>query len=179
MEKQMETERLVVRRFRETDWEDLYEYLSDERVVEYEPYPPLTKMQCRQAAASRMESDDFWAVCLKVDGKMIGNVYLAGRDQKNWEVGYVFNHIYQKQGYATEAVVALISDIFCNQNAHRVYAECNPENVSSWRLLERVGFHREAHLRKNVYFNCSGDGTPLWQDTYIYGLLEDEWQSEI
>ena len=35
---QLETERLVIRRFKEEDWKDLYEYLSDEEVVRYEPY---------------------------------------------------------------------------------------------------------------------------------------------
>lgn len=37
-----ETERLVLRRYQEEDLQDLFEYLSDKEVVEYEPYRPLT-----------------------------------------------------------------------------------------------------------------------------------------
>lgn len=171
----METKRLIIRRFQIDDWHDLHEYLSDERVVKYEPYPPQTEAQCQQVAEQRVESEDFWAVCLKDTRKLIGNVYLAKQGHQNWEVGYVFNHAFQNQGYATEAVKALLDALFCNEDAHRVFAECNPENTSSWRLLERIGFQKEGHLRKNIYFGCASDDAPLWQDTFIYGLLKEDW----
>lgn len=174
----MDTQRLTIRRFRADDWEDLYEYLSDERVVRYEPYPALTQGQCREAAEHHAASEDFWAVCLRENGKLIGNVYLSEKGQTGWEIGYVFSYAYQGNGYAAEAVRALIGKIFDGQAAHRVCASCNPENTRSWQLLERVGFRREGHLRKNVSFRCSEDGSPLWQDTYIYGLLREEWPTE-
>lgn len=170
----IKTERLDIRRFTADDWKDLHEYLSEERVVRYEPYLPFTEEQSREAAADRAVSKDFWAVCLKENGKLIGNVYLAEGEQQNWEVGYVFNYAYQKKGYATEAVKALMDKIFRENNAHRIYANCDPENHDSWKLLEGVGFHREGHLRKNVFFHCAADGAPLWKDTFIYGYLKDD-----
>jgi len=171
----MITDRLHIRRFIADDWAELYEYLSDKRVVEYEPYPPLTETQCKEAAEHHAKSKDFWAVCLKANNKLIGNVYLSEKEQGNWEIGYIFNFAYQNMGYATEAAKALISTIFSENNAHRVFANCDPENVPSWELLERIGFQREAHLRKNVYFHTSEGGLPLWKDTFIYGLLKEEW----
>lgn len=42
------------------------------------------------------------------------------------------------------------------QGVRRVVAMCNPENVDSWRLLERLGFSRESHLRQNVFFRRDG-----------------------
>lgn len=171
----METERLYIRRFTTDDWMDIYEYLSDERVVEYEPYPPLSEAQSKEAAEQRAASKDFWAVCLKESGKLIGNVYLSEQEQQNWEVGYVFGFSYQNAGYATEAVKALLDMIFQDQNAHRVFANCDPNNTRSWKLLERIGFQREGHLRKNVFFHRAENGNPLWKDTYIYGLLQEEW----
>lgn len=170
----METERLILRRFVRDDWKDLYEYLSDENVVRYEPYPPMTPEQCKTAAKNRASSDDFWAVCLKESGKLIGNIYLAKAEQDNWEIGYVYNQAFQRKGYASEAVQAMTTYAFLHCDAHRIFAQCNPENVASWKLLERVGFRREGHLRKNVYFNCAKNGTPLWQDTYIYGMLKEK-----
>lgn len=171
----METQRLLLRSFADDDWADLYEYLSDEEVVRYEPYPPLTEAQCREECERRAASDAFWAVCLRDGGKLIGNVYLAEGEQLNWEVGYVFNRHYQNKGYATEAVTALINVLFTEHRAHRVYAQCNPDNAGSWKLLKRIGFRREAHLKKNCYFHLDGDGAPIWQDTYIYGILQEEW----
>lgn len=172
----IETKRLYIRRFEAEDWADLYEYMSDEIVVKYEPYPPLTEAQCRHIAKSRAESDEFWAVCLKGKHKVIGNIYVSAKEQSIWEIGFVFNFSYQKMGYATESVEALAGGLFTEKGAHRIFAMCNPENIRSWKLLERVGFQREGLLRQNVYFKFSKDGAPLWQDTYIYGLLKEEWQ---
>ena len=56
-----------------------------------------------------------------------------------------------------ESCKALISQAF-SIGVHRIYAECDPDNSSSWKLLETLGFHREAHFRKNVYFWKSGAG---------------------
>ena len=46
-------------------------------------------------------------------------------------------------------------------------AYCHPDNVNSWHLLERLGFKREAHLRRDIWFRKDEAGAPIWQDTYI------------
>jgi RimJ/RimL family protein N-acetyltransferase len=169
----LETERLILRRFCLEDWKDLHEYLSDPEVVCYEPYEVFTESQSREEAARRSGDGDFWAVSLKDGGKVIGNLYLSAGEFHSYELGYVFNRAYQGQGYATESARTLIKRIF-DDGAHRVTAMCNPENVKSWRLLERLGFEREGHLRRNVFFRTDRDGRPVWQDTFIYGLLGGE-----
>ena len=59
--------------------------------------------------------------------------------------------------------------------ARRIVAMCNPENTSSWKLLERLHMRREGHLRKNIYFKRDEQGKPIWNDTYEYAILLDEW----
>ena len=59
--------------------------------------------------------------------------------------------------------------------AHRVYAECDPRNTASWKLLEKVGMRREAHLKKNIWFHRDAHGAPIWKDTYIYAITEDDF----
>jgi RimJ/RimL family protein N-acetyltransferase len=173
----VETERLLIRRFSLDDWRDLFEYLSQEDVVKFEPYDVFTEEASKQEAGRRAGDNNFWAVCLKNNSKLIGNVYLSKQDFNTWELGYVFNKNYHGTGYATEAAKALVDDIFRNQNARRVVAMCNPLNESSWKLLERLGFRREGHLHQNIYFKKDKAGNPLWIDTYEYGLLADEWLS--
>ena len=58
--------------------------------------------------------------------------------------------------------------------AHRIYAECDPRNEASWRLLERAGMNREAHFRQNLFFRRAADGSPVWKDTYVYAMLKAE-----
>lgn len=171
----METERLIIRRFNTDDWQDLYEYLSDENVVRYEPYDILSMDKCRQEAINRAGNEAFWAVCLKDSGKLIGNLYFSKQDFDTWELGYVFNAKFHNNGYATEAAKFLVDIAFKEWGAYRITAMCNPLNTSSWRLLERLNMRREGHLIKNIYFKKDENGNPLWSDTYEYGILSTEW----
>jgi len=171
----METERLIIRRFCINDWNDLYEYLSQEETVKYEPYELFTEEASKDEALKRSENDSFWAVCLKSSGKLIGNIYLAEQAFETWELGYVFNVEFLGYGYATEAARALIDYSFEEKAAHRIVAMCNPLNERSWRLLERLGMRREGTLLQNIYFKKNEQGFPIWQDTYEYAILCTEW----
>ena len=167
---QLQTQRLILRRYRETDLNDLYEYLSDAQVVKFEPYKPMSMDEVRENLAWRISTDEMIAIVCAAGGKMIGNVYLGKRDFDSLEIGYVLNRRFWGMGYAAEACGALISLAF-QQGAHRIYAECDPENSASWRLLERLGFRREGHLQQNVSFWTDKLGTPIWKDTYVYARL--------
>lgn len=165
-----ETERLILRRYTERDFDDLFEYLSDAEVVKFEPYKAMTAEETRENLKWRIETDEMIAVELKENHKMIGNIYLGKRDFNSREIGFVFNRNFWGKGYAKESCRAIIEHAF-QDGVHRIFAECDPENPNSWRLLESLGFEREAHLKQNVYFWTDEQGNPLWKDTYIYSLL--------
>ena len=166
----IETDRLILRNFEEKDLEDLYAMLSDGEVVKYEPYLPMDREAVKQELLQRMGSDEFLAMELKENGRVIGNVYLGKRPFDSAELGYLLARAYWKQGYAGEACRAAVEQVF-NGGVHRIYAECDPENAASWRLLERLGFEREARLKQNVFFWRDREGNPIWKDTFIYGKL--------
>ena len=69
----------------------------------------------------------------------------------------------------------MVNYVFNNMNARRVVAMCNPLNVPSWKLLERLGLRREGHLIQNIYFKTNSLGQAIWSDTYEYGILSTEW----
>ncbi len=169
------TDRLMIRKFEETDWKDLYEYLSDEVVVKYEPYDVYSEEDARRDAKHRSNNDCFYAVCIKETGKLIGNLYLSKGDFDTWELGYVFNRKHWGKGYATESAKALVDTAFTQFGARRIIAMCNPLNEDSWKLLERLGMRREGTLLQNVYFKKDKEGNPIWSDTYEYGILKSEW----
>ena len=166
----LETKRLILRRYNADDFNDLYEYLSDNEVVKFEPYKAMTAEETKDNLKWRIETDEMIAVELKENHKMIGNVYLGKRDFNSLEIGYVFNRKYWGNGYAKESCEALVQYSFRN-GTHRKFAECDPDNENSWRLLEAIGFEREAHLKQNVYFWTDEQGNPIWKDTYIYAKL--------
>ena len=165
-----ETDRLILRRYKESDLNDLFEYLSNPNVVEFEPYKPMTIEEVKDNLKWRISTDEMIAVELKSNNKMIGNVYLGKRDFNSLEIGFVFNESYWKNGYAKESCEKLLELAFDN-GIHRVFAECDPNNKNSWGLLERMGFIREGHLRQNVYFFKDENNNPIWKDTLIYSKL--------
>ena len=168
--KEIETNRLILRQFRATDYDDLYEYLSQLREDEFEGYPGITYENGREHLKYRIESEEFYAMELKESGKVIGNIYYGNRDFESKEVGYIVNKDFQRKGYACEALSAVIENAF-KEGIHRIYAECDPRNACSWKLLEKVGLEREAHLKQNIYFHKDENGNPIWKDTYIYARL--------
>ena len=166
-----ETERLILRRYRREDLQDLFEYVSDSEVVKYEPYKAMTLEEARENLEWRIGTDEMIAV--ELNHKMIGNIYMGKREFDAREIGYVFHRDYWGHGYAAESCKALIQQAF-SDGIHRIYAECDPSNERSWKLLEALGFQREAHFRRNVYFWKDETGEPIWKDTYVYAVLNPE-----
>lgn len=179
----LETERLILRPFCDSDGKDLYGYLSREEVVRFEPYPVFSLEEANKEAKKRALDPAFVAVCLRDPegpGKLIGNLWHAADgapDWRTWEIGYVFHSDFQGKGYATEAGSRLLEYLFCSLGAERVTAMCDPQNVKSWRLLERLGMRREGHLLHNVFFHRDDEGRPVWKDTYLYAILRSEFHS--
>lgn len=168
----IETKRLILRSFEATDYDDLYEFLSQLADDEFEGYPGITYENGKEHLEYRIGSDEFLAIELKETGKVIGNIYCGKKDFEARKVGYIVNKKYQRLGYASEALSAVIKLLLQN-GTHRIYAECDPRNECSWKLLEKVGMKREALFHKNVYFHKDDNGNPIWKDTYVYATWNE------
>ena len=167
------TGQLLLRPFRESDYDDLLEFLSQLEDDEFEGYPGITYENGREHLEYRLGSEEFYAIELTESGKVIGNIYCGNRDYAAKEVGYIVNKRFRHQGYAAEALSAVIAQAF-REGAHRIYAECDPRNVPSWKLLEKAGMRREAYFRQNIWFRRDDNGLPVWKDTMVYALLKDD-----
>ncbi|MBR3474292.1 MAG: GNAT family N-acetyltransferase [Oscillospiraceae bacterium] len=167
------TPRPILRPFRETDYDDLYEFLSQLRDDEFEGYPGIMYDNGRRHLDERVGSESYYAMELRSSGKVIGNIDCGRRDFEARELGYIVNKDDQRRGYALEALSAVMGQAF-RSGAHRLYAQCDPRNTASWKLLEAAGLRREAHFRRNLYFRKDGTGAPVWKGTYVYAILEHE-----
>ncbi len=171
--KQIETKRLILRQFRGLDLDELHEFLRQLKDDEFEGYSDITCENAKDHLRQRIDSDEFYAMELKETGKVIGNICCGIRDQDAREMGFIVNKDFQGKGYGLEALSAVMEHLF-ETGKHRVYAECDPRNEASWRLLEKAGMRRETHLKKNVFFHRDENGDPIWKDTYVYALLDEE-----
>jgi RimJ/RimL family protein N-acetyltransferase len=166
----IESEDLIVRNFELRDEQDLCEYMLQRVNAEFEAYPDFTHEKAKSEIEFRAQSDEFYAIELKKECKVIGNIYLGIREFNARELGYVINENYQHRGYGSEAA-KLILDYMFHQGVHRIYAECAPQNISSWKVMEKLGMSREAHFRKNVSKLQDSNGQPIYWDTYVYAIL--------
>jgi len=173
----MITERLKIRQFTKNDYSALHEYLSDKQTYKYEPGKPITIEKAKKLCIERSKNKIFSAVELISEHKIIGHIYFNIIEPKHlltYEIGFIFNKKYQGKGFATEAIQYFIDNQFLKSNIHKIIAHCNPKNIKSWKLLERLNFKREGKLRKNIFFNKDKNNNPIWLDTYEYGLLKED-----
>lgn len=176
MNKIIETERLIIRRFESSDAEDFAEILTDENVVYFEPYGVFTLEACKREAADLSKNESFYAVVLKSENKLIGKLYFHDQNQfDTYELGYTFNAGFQGKGYAKESSLALMDYAFSQMNVRRIIAYCDTKNERSWHLLERLGMRREGEHLKFAYKFFDSQNEPIWKDIYSYALLKEEF----
>jgi RimJ/RimL family protein N-acetyltransferase len=171
------TERLILRRFRKADAPVLAEYRSDPEVARYQSWDaPFPLLRAETAVANFMASDPDkagwfqYAVERVADRTLIGDVAVHLHDNLlQAEIGFTLATPYQRKGFGTEAVRAVLDRLFRVQGLHKVTGECDARNTPSAALMERVGFTREGHLRQQTFIKGE------WTDDLIYGLLAEEW----
>jgi len=124
-----ETENILIRKFQPDDWRDLSEILTDENVVYYEPYAVFTVAECRDEAIKFARSNNFFAVVLKPEKKVIGKIYFNNENYyETYDLGYTFNADYQGRGYATESIAAFFDYVFENLPVRRITANAQVSN---------------------------------------------------
>ena len=174
-----ETDRLILRNYQIDDVSDFYEYMSLEFTALHEDFEPYSLEKSEDTVKQRLNNDRYLAVVLKGNGKVIGDLTYREEDYGTYDIAYDFNEKYGKKGYATEACKALVNHIFEVENARRLYAGVNEGNENSWRLLERLGFRREAYCIEDVSFKKDENGNPIYINSYYYALLRREWQPTV
>jgi ribosomal-protein-serine acetyltransferase len=108
----------------------------------------------------------------KDETTLYGGTGFHGFDWKvpSLEIGWFLRKSARGQGIAADAVRLCCAFAFDHIGANRVWGSVNVLNERSWRLFERVGFTREAHLRGD-----SRDHHGAIRDTFIYSMLAREW----
>lgn len=177
---QVETARLMLRRFEPGDLATLLAYRNDPDVARYQSWETVSEREARTLIEEQQTEEPgrllSWfqfAFALKATNQLIGDALLhVGPDARLGEVGYTLSVAYQKQGYAQEAMRAILAYAFDTLGLHRIMAVLDCRNTPSARLLERLGMRREGHYVQNAWYKGE------WCDEYEYALLRTEWQNQ-
>ena len=145
----VQTPRLILRRFRWEDLDELAVLLADPEVMRFSVHGPYDYATVRdQALPAYIDSFDHpeglirLAIEVKATGRLIGFAGLARQildDQPEIETGYRLLRDCWGHGYATEAVTAIRDYAFRNLGLKRLVAVIDPQNVRSQRVAEKIG----------------------------------------
>ena len=174
------TPRLVLRELRMEDWPEALLAERDPEVARYQSNEVLdeagAKAYLEKALRSLEETPRVTfelAITLPSDDRYLGRVGLRIERPEHREapVWFALRRECWGRGYASEALRGLLDFGFGTLGLHRAWGDCDPRNVRSARVMEKVGMRREGHLRENWWLKGE------WCDSHIYGVLEHEWRA--
>ena len=157
------------------DAEAIFEqYAQDPEVTRYLNWRPhenidtLLEFLRRCSDAWKNGSAFPYVVIRKQDDRLIGMVEIRV-DGHRADLGYVFARAYWGQGYATEAVSAIVEWAVNQPGIYRVWALCDIENHASARVLEKVGMRHEGVLRRFLVHSNISDRP---RDCHCYSIVK-------
>jgi len=176
----IETERLILRSWQESDAESLYEYAKDPQVGPIAGWPLHTSVEnSLEIIRNVLSADETYAVCLKEDNKAIGSVGLikpaqshAKISESELEVGYWIGVPFWGNGYIPEAVRALQKHAFLDLNCSAMWCGYYDGNEKSKRCQEKCGF-KFHHTEENKPCELMGD---IRTEHFNY-ITKEEWSS--
>lgn len=176
---EINTERLQIRGINSGDAEALYNYRSDADTNQYQGWIPKTLDDAQifiSKVSESIDEYDTWfqfAIISKTNGELIGDIgiHFFDVDRYQVEIGCTLAKSYHGKGIAIEALKAIIEYLFVNLYKQRITCSIDPQNQASIKMVERLGFRKEAHFKQSIYV----DGE--WYDDVVYAILKDEWKN--
>ncbi len=176
----IQTQRTILRDLTEKDYEFFSNLETREHSLRYEsdtiPTKKYLDKKFKDILSSSHEKSRTKYILLierKEDHLLLGKVLLWQIDKAiaEWEMGWVTHPNYLGKGYASEAARALLEFGFVQLGANRICANCNDANLSSERVMQKIGMHKEGILRETRKLNGK------WYGSCIYSILKREFDN--
>jgi RimJ/RimL family protein N-acetyltransferase len=170
-----ETSRLSARPASSADAQVLFDdYARDPAVAKYMTWRQHQSVDETVAFLRRCEKEwedgsAFpWTLWLKSGGGFVGVIELR-MSGATVNVGYALSRAYWRQGFMSEALLAVVQWALAQPTIYRVWATCDVENVRSARVMERVGMQREGILRNWIIHPNISDKP---RDCFCYAIVK-------
>ena len=167
------TPRLRLRAFTMADAPDFHAAYGDPAAMRYwdhdhSPSIARTEKYIANWIAPPPEGWMMWAIALAGTDRCIGMVNYHARSirHRRAEIGYILSPAASGQGYAREAVAAMIAHMQADLEVNRIEAEIDPRNARSRALVEHLGFTLEAPLMRARMRLAEG-----FVDSCLYALV--------
>ena len=178
----IETERLILRRFRVEDAQAMYDrWASDPQVTHFLTWPPHESVDSTRQLLALWEQDYEkpehyqWAITLKEqDDLPVGSIAVVFRDDlaEKAEVGYCIGRVWWRQGITSEALAGVIGFLFEEVGMGRVEARHDVNNPNSGAVMEKCSMRKEGVMRRADHNNQG------IVDVCMHAILKDEWKKQ-
>ena len=176
----LESERLIMRNYKESDLPDYHKMMSDKKNIYYHSKFITNSMEESQKSMnSAIEFNArgkgyLFCIALKETDRLIGGVgceipHIVPVGKIIDPIGYFIMPEYQNKGYMTEAVKKVLEFAFLQDNCIRIVTACFKENIPSRRVIEKAGFRKEAEKIKALWL----DGQ--MRDRLEFAINRDEY----
>ena len=175
----LETERLILRPWEESDAEECYRYAKDDRVGPISGWPVHTDVEnSRQIIRDVLRKPEIYAIVLKATGLPIGSIGLHRNDlaasDDEMELGYWLGVPYWGRGIVPEAGREMLRHAFVDLNLQRVWCGYYDGNEKSRRVQEKLGFR----------YQWTTEDLPVPQlgetrTGHVNLLTREEWQAAL
>ncbi len=174
------TPRLILRPLIMDDKVDFFNYRSDAITNKYQGWIPKEIADAevfinKQPKEFNIAESWFqFAIIENSTSELVGDVGVHFYDEENFqvEIGCTLRKQSQGKGYAVESLENLISSLFSEFNKHRVTTSIDPDNISSIKLVEALGFRKEAYFKQSLLIDNK------WVDDIVYAVLSSEWKKK-
>ena len=175
--KLIETDRLILRKFKMTDYVDMYNnWASEDDVTRYITWATHKNIEeTRDVVAKYVfdsERDNYyhWCIELKETNEAVGSIgaFRLFEDLSLFEVGYCIGKKFWNKGITTEAMHAIIKFFFEEVGINRIEARHDTKNPASGVVMKKSGMQLEGILRQ------AGKNNTGICDSAVYGILEEE-----
>jgi RimJ/RimL family protein N-acetyltransferase len=175
---ELRTDRLILRAIDKKDAKAIFKYRSDEITNQYQGWIPKKLEDVYDfinKTANEINVVNTWfqlVIISKETEELIGDIgiHFLDIENKQVEIGCSLEKGQQGKGYAIEALNQVMEFLFNQLDKHRIIASIDPNNIPSVRLMERLGFRKEAHFKESISINGQ------WVDDIVYAILKKEWK---
>lgn len=153
----IETDRCILRCFKENDLELFMAYRNNEEWMKYQGFKNLTKEEYSKAllVPLNIENGIQLAIADKTSDNLLGDIYIS-KKEKTISIGYTINSIYSRKGYISEILKVLLPKLKGCYSDCDIIAMIEKDNIPSRNLLIKLGF---------IYNGLVDD---LQSEVYIY-----------
>jgi [ribosomal protein S5]-alanine N-acetyltransferase len=132
----------------------------------YQAWGPNTYEQTRAYVQAAVAADaDRMVFGVLADGEVVGSAELKLHGETTAEIAYAVHPRLWGQGIATAAARELLHIGFSEYARHRIFGTCDPRNLASAAVLQRIGMRYEGRMRGTAYIR---DG---WRDSDLYAIV--------